>query len=86
MYKILGFSRFTSKSGKPCCTIQLAKEFSEREKQEGSCGLKIVKRRDGSDIFLPDSCMNIVSADNVGKECDVLFSETGFIFDIRLIK
>lgn len=85
MYKILGFSVFNSKKGNKCCTIQLAKNFSDFEKQKGSLGMKVVKRRDGSDLFLPDSLMDIVDESNIGADCDVLFSESGALFDIRIL-
>ena len=85
MYTILGFSKFISRNKKPCCTIQLAQEFSDFEKKNGSIGMKVVKRRDGSDLFLPDNLMDIVDESNVGAKCDVLFSETGALFDIRIL-
>lgn len=85
MYKILGFSVFESKAGKKCCTIQLAKEFSDFEKKKGCLGLKIEKRRDGSDIFLPDSLMSLVSEENVGAECEAYFSASGGLMDIRIL-
>lgn len=86
MYKILGFNKFKSKAGKVCCTLQLAREFNDREKVNGSIGLKMVKRNDGSEYFLPESLMDLAVPENIGKQCDIYFTDSGFIADIIIRK
>lgn len=76
MYKILGFNKFKSKKGNMCCTIQLARDFTDKEVAAGSCGHRV------EDAFVPSELMELVVPENVGKMCDLYFNRSGYLTDI----
>lgn len=78
MYKILGFNKFTSKKGNVCCMLQLSRDFTDKELEAGSCGLRV------EDAFLPAELFSIAVPDNVGKSCELYYNRNGFLANVSI--
>lgn len=79
MYKILGFSKFKSKTGKNCVVLQLQREFNSRELNSGSLGVRV------EEVFLPDHLLNVVIKDNLGKSCNLFYNRNGYLEDLIIL-
>ena len=79
-YTILGFSRFKSKKGNMCTTLQLSRDFTDREIEAGSCGVRV------EDAFLPEDCLDIAVSENIGKQCNLLYNRNGYLQAIDIVK
>ena len=63
MTKLVGYKKITSKkSGKDFCVASVVQDVSEREKENGFIGQKVVE------IFLPEAQLDLLKPSDIGKE------------------
>lgn len=65
MRRLLGYRKFTSKAGKLTCVAVVAISPTEWEKNNGFVGENVK-----DDLFIPDSCIGLMTPDAIGKELD----------------
>ena len=72
MPKLLGYRKFTSKAGKPCCVATVSFELTEREKASGSVGIRV-----DNNIFMPDHQIDLLRPVDIGHELVMDYSFSG---------
>ncbi len=65
---LVGFRRFTSKKGTPCCVANIVTEFSPADVSRGSCG------SDCQSVFLPDNLLDYLTEKDIGKSVELFYS------------
>lgn len=72
MTKLLGFKRFKAKkTQKDTCIMFVAQDVSEREKEHGYVGQKIVE------MFIPESQVDLLKPSDIGKELSLDYELSG---------
>lgn len=83
MVKLLGFSNGTSKAGKPFTVMQVVKDYSDREKENGAVGCKV------SQEFLPQSQVGLLQPKDIGRELSLDYDISGgraYLVSVSFIK
>ena len=58
---LLGYRRFTSKKGTPCCVALVATKYDASDNQRGNFG------SNADEIFLPQEMYSYLMPDDIGK-------------------
>lgn len=66
--KIIGYRKFNSKAGKPCCIVTVGAPYSEREIERGACGTKT------EELWLPEESHNLINPQVIGKNIEVSYT------------
>lgn len=69
--KIIGFRKFNSKAGKPCCIVQVGAPYSSKEIEHGACGTKV------EEVWIPEESQNLITAQCIGKMLELGYSIVG---------
>ena len=69
--KIIGFRKFNSKAGKPCCVVTLMSPYNDAQIQKGACGNQT------EDIFASEAYHNLFNTQTVGKMAEIGYSVSG---------
>lgn len=72
MPKLLGYHKFTSKAGKPCCVATVSFELNEREKTDGYVGVRV-----DNNMFMPTHQVDLLRPADVGHELLLDYSVSG---------
>lgn len=60
-HNLLGFRRFQSKAGKPCCVAVVGTTYDENDNKRGAFG------QSAEEVFLPSEMYNYLQVDDIGK-------------------
>lgn len=69
--KIVGFRKFNSKKGTPCCIVYMVSPFTDRQLQNGGCG------QETSQEFIPEDFHALINAQSIGKLITINKYESG---------
>lgn len=65
--KVLGYRKFNSKTGKPCCIVTVSYPYPDRDLQYGACGNKT------EESWIPEELQSIVTPQIIGKTAEFTY-------------
>lgn len=68
---IVGYRKFKSKKGTPCCLITIMSMCTDRDIRYGANGYKV------QDEFVPDAQHDIINSDVIGKNVRINYEING---------
>lgn len=68
---VIGYRKFTSKKGLPCCMISVMSVYSDRDVSYGAQGYKV------TDEFVPSAQHELVTPDVIGKAIKIDYEING---------
>lgn len=64
--KIVGYKKFISKSGKPCCYGSFIVPLTDYEVKNGGLGMNVMK-----DVFIPESAADSFEPSAIDADCNL---------------
>lgn len=71
MQKIIGYKKFSSKSGVNYCILNVQKDWSKSEQKRGAVGQTF------DEIWVQDEQTKLISENSIGKEIKTLYEKVG---------
>lgn len=66
--KIVGYRKFNSKKGAPCCLVTFMSPYTDVQVKNGACG------NQAEDVFIPDSFHDLFTPQVIGKNAVLFYS------------
>lgn len=77
--EVIGYKKFTSKSGNACCILFVVSDVSARDKMWGCVGRKV------TELFIPESLHNLINENCLGKSLDLVRDFSGEITQVEFV-